>query len=298
MAIPEPQLETWAKQGSVTQSSTTYATVKNALESNDAGYAGKDYKVFLQGSYCNDTNIWSESDVDIVMRLDSTFQYDISGLSETEKAFFNSAFAGAASYTYGTFKDDVMKRLKAKFGDDAKPGTKAIKIKANGSRRNADVVVALEFRRYQNFFSYENQRYVTGVCFYTPSWDKIINYPKQHSDNCTVKHQATKFYFKPMVRILKNARVKLANDGMIETLGIAPSYFVEGLMYNVPNYLFMGSYQDAMIGAFNWIVEQVRSKFVTANEQFYLLGDSAVTWPAANCEAFLGAFITLWNDWK
>lgn len=298
MAIPEIQLETWAKQGSVTQSSTTYATAKNALESNDAGYARKDYKIFLQGSYCNDTNIWSESDVDIVMRLDSTFQYDITGLSETERTLFNAAFAGAASYTYGTFKDDVTKRLRAKFGDDVKPGTKAIKVKANGSRRNVDVVVALEFRRYQNFFSYENQRYVTGVCFYTPSWDKIINYPKQHSDNCTVKHQATKSYFKPMVRILKNARVKLANDGMIAKLAVAPSYFLEGLMYNVPNYLFMGSYQDAMVGAFNWIVEQDRSKFVTANEQFPLLGDSAVTWPAANCDAFLNAFIKLWNNWN
>lgn len=298
MAIPEAQLETWAKQGSVTQSSTTYGTIKNALESNDAGYAGKDYQVFLQGSYCNDTNIWSESDVDVVMRLDSTFQYDISGLSGTEKTLFDTAFAGSASYTYSTFKEDVTKRLRTKFGDDMKPDTKAIKVKANGSRRNADVVVALEFRRYQNFFSHANQRYVTGICFYTPSWDKIINYPKQHSDNCTVKHQETKSYFKPMVRILKNARVKLANDGMIEKLAIAPSYFLEGLMYNVPNYLFMGSYQDAMIGAFNWIVEQDRSKFVTANEQFYLLGDSAVTWPAANCEAFLGAFIKLWNDWK
>lgn len=298
MAIPDTQLETWAKQGSITQSSTTYATIKNALESTDAGYAGKDYKVFLQGSYCNDTNIWAESDVDVVMRLDSTFQYDITGLSETERTLFNAAFAGAANYTYSTFKDDVTKRLKAKFGDDVKPGTKAVKVKANGSRRNADVVVALEFRRYQSFFSFANQRYLTGICFYTPSWDKIVNFPKQHSDNCTIKHQATKSFFKPMVRILKNARVKLANDGMIAKLGVAPSYFLEGLMYNVPNHLFTGSYQDAIVGAFNWIVAQDRGKFITANEQFPLLGDSAVTWPAADCDAFLNAFTKLWNNWK
>jgi hypothetical protein len=298
MAIPITQLETWAKQGSITQSSTTYATIKNALESNEAAYAGKDYKVFLQGSYCNDTNIWSESDVDIVMRLDSTFQYDIDGLSDAEKNLFNAAFTGGASYGYGTFKDDVTKRLKARFGEDTKPGTKAIKIKENGGRRNADVVVALQFRRYQNFFSFLNQRYVSGICFFTPTWDKIINYPKQHSDNCTTKHQATKSCFKPMVRILKNARVKLANDGKIDSLAVAPSYFLEGLMYNVPNHLFTGSYQDMIVAAFNWIVEQDRSKFVTANEQFYLLGNSAVTWPAANCDAFLNAFIDLYNNWK
>ena len=61
-------------------------------------------------------------------------------------------------------------------------------------------------------------------------------------------------------------------------------------MYNVPNFLFTGSYQDMIVAAFNWIMKQNRSKFVTADEQFYLLGNSAVTWPAANCDAFLNAF--------
>ena len=165
-----------------------------------------------------------------------------------------------------------------------------IKIVANGSRRNADVVVATEFRRYQNFLSLTNQRCVTGICFFSSAGDRIVNYPKQHSDNCSTKHQATKSCFKPMVRILKNARVKLANDGKIDNLAVAPSYFLEGLMYNVPNFLFTGSYQDMIVAAFNWIMKQNRSKFVTANEQFYLLGNSAVTWPAANCDAFLNAF--------
>jgi hypothetical protein len=298
VAIPETQLETWAKQGSVTQSRTTYDTIKNALESNNTGYAWKDFGVFLQGSYGNDTNIWSESDVDVIIRLNSTFQYDISSLPDAQKDAFNIAHAGNASYTYGTFKDDVAKHLKSRFGEDVQPGKKAIKVKANGSRRNADVVVAIEFRRYQSFFSLTNQSYLSGICFYTPSWDKIINYPKQHSDNCTTKHQATKSYFKPMVRILKNARVKLVNDGKIDSPGVAPSYFLEGLMYNVPNSLFAGSYQDAMVAAVNWIVAQDRSKFVTANEQFYLLGNSAVAWEAAKCDAFLSSFINLWKNWS
>ena len=33
-------------------------------------YADKNLKVFLQGSYGNDMNIYAESDVDIVIRLD------------------------------------------------------------------------------------------------------------------------------------------------------------------------------------------------------------------------------------
>lgn len=73
VAIPEAQLDTWSHQGSVTQSSQTFATIRRALESNDATYGSRDFAVFLQGSYGNDTNIYAESDVDVVIRLNSTF---------------------------------------------------------------------------------------------------------------------------------------------------------------------------------------------------------------------------------
>ena len=78
MPIPESQLETWSHQGSITQSSATYNTIKDVLEGKNTPYAGKSYKVFLQGSYGNDTNIYTESDVDIVIRLDDCFHHDLS----------------------------------------------------------------------------------------------------------------------------------------------------------------------------------------------------------------------------
>ena len=80
MAIPEAQLETWSHQGSVQQSCDTYATVKRSLEANDTKYADKSFDVFLQGSYGNDTNIYAESDVDVVIRTDSIYYYDTSAL--------------------------------------------------------------------------------------------------------------------------------------------------------------------------------------------------------------------------
>ena len=73
MPIPESQLEIWSKQGSISQSSSTYASVKNALEDSKAIYKDQSFEVLLQGSYGNDTNIYAESDVDVVIRLDSIF---------------------------------------------------------------------------------------------------------------------------------------------------------------------------------------------------------------------------------
>ena len=69
MAIPEAQLDTWSHQGSIKQSSTTYATIRSALLAEGSAYANKETKVFLQGSYGNATNIYAESDVDVVIVL-------------------------------------------------------------------------------------------------------------------------------------------------------------------------------------------------------------------------------------
>ncbi|HYK05169.1 MAG TPA: nucleotidyltransferase [Thermoanaerobaculia bacterium] len=297
MSIPETQLDTWAHQGSIVQSSSTYSTIKGALEAAQAPYATKSIEVFLQGSYGNDTNIYAESDVDIVIRLGDCFQHDLSELSDGEKSAFQAAHSNA-TYTHTDFKRDVVQTLKAKYGGDAAPGTKAITIAASGSRRKADVIAAIKFRRYHKFNGLMDQRYDEGICFYTTTGQQIVNYPKQHSANMTAKHQSSSLWFKPMVRILKNLRGKLVDDGRIAG-DVAPSYYLEGLLYNVPDDQFGGSYGDSFVNCVKWIQAADRSKFVCANEQYYLLYEgSPVTWRTAQCDQFLAAAVALWNGWR
>ena len=101
MSIPESQLETWSHQGSITNSSNTYNAIKNVLELSGTPYSGKSYDVFLQGSYGNDTNVWAESDVDIVIRLNDCFYSDHSALKEHEKAAWRQAHSSDATSTAG-----------------------------------------------------------------------------------------------------------------------------------------------------------------------------------------------------
>lgn len=296
MAIPETQLDTWSKQGSVTQSSTTYGAIKRTLEDANSPYANQSYSSFLQGSYGNDTNVYAESDVDIVMRLDSTFYHDLSRLDEAQKENFNSAHANA-TYSLADFKKDVTGWLKKKYGDAAvQPGSKAIFIKGESGRRDADVLACAKFRRYYAYSGSDN-RYAEGICFFLKDGTRIENFPKQHSDNCTAKHQRTTSWFKPTVRILKNMRNRMIADGVIEG-GLAPSYYLEGMLYNVPDDKFGSSYQATMVAGINWIRQADRSKFVCANELFYLLREnSPVTWRKADCDKFLDAVVDFWNTW-
>jgi hypothetical protein len=296
MAIPESQLDTWAKQGSVQQSSTTYNIIKNALESHSTPYADKSYKVFLQGSYGNDTNIYAESDVDIVIKLESTFQQDLTRLNEGQRLAFNKAYSNA-TYLYSDFKRDVLDVLTAVYGKGVKAGSKAITVPAGGSRRKADVIVAVEYRRYLRFNGTLDEDYVEGIAFYTSAGERIINYPKPHSVNLTSKHQRTRGWLKPVVRVFKNLRCRLIDNGKL-LLGDAPSYYLEGLLYNVPDEKFDSSYGDCICDSINWIQQAERAQLLCANEQYYLLRNGFHTcWEPAKCEKFLVAAVDLWNDW-
>jgi hypothetical protein len=298
VAIPQSQLETWSKQGSVTQSSDTYGTIKGALEHEDAEYTSRNFKVFLQGSYGNTTNIYAESDVDIVIRYDGAFYHDLSLLSAEQQAAFRAAHSDG-TYPHSNFKTHVTAALETAFGSSVKPGKKAIKIEALGSRRSADVVVAFEYRRYHKFNGIYDQTFDIGITFFTSGGIRIANYPKQHSENCTSKHQATSNTFKPVVRIFKNMRSKLVDDGIIEK-GTAPSYYIEGLLYNVPSGYFAGNDATIVLNILKWLHQTTdRTKFVCANEQYYLLRDNEpVCWPIADGDKFISAAIRLWDNWS
>jgi len=294
MPIPESQLETWAHQGSVIQSATTYGAVRSALEAAHNNI-GKPFEVFLQGSYGNDTNIYSESDVDVVTHYTGAFFHDLSLLPTDQQSAFRDVFLNGA-YTFAKFRSDVEAALCEAFGVSVRPDTKAIKVCANGARRNADVIPAFSFRRYFTFRGLQDQEFVEGISFYTTSGELIANYPKIHARNLTAKHKSTEGMFKPLVRILKNLRSRLMSDGTLPT-GEAPSYFLEGLLYNVPSELMVGTFQQAMVNSLNWILSADRSQFVCANEQYYLLRASSVTWAVERCERFLAAALRLWNNW-
>jgi hypothetical protein len=297
MAIPESQLETWSHQGSMAQSSVTYQRIKSVLETVGTPYAGKDYNVFLQGSYGNDTNVFGESDVDVVVRLDACWQSDLSRLKQPEKDAYAEAYK-AATYTHIEFKRDVLAVLSAEFGSDVKAGDKAIAIAANGGRRKADVIAAIQYRRYYKFNSTSDQSYAEGIWFLTANGTEIANFPNQHSANLTTKHQTTKNRLKPFVRVLKNLRGRLVDNGAIKS-GVAPSYYLEGLLYNVPDDKYEATYQASFLAVINWLQKTAEvDKLVCANEQYYLLRDNSHTcWPKARYQEFLGAAVRLWNEW-
>lgn len=295
MAISEDQLETWSHQGSVQQSAATYQTIRTVLESPQAPYANRNFNIFLQGSYGNDTNVWAESDVDIVICLTSVFYSDIDELSSEEKQRYEQNRT-PAQYSMDQFKDEVTSWLRQNFGNGVTPGNKAIAIPESNNRRKADVLACAEHHRYYSYPSSGRPASQEGICFWTSNGKKIINYPHHHMSNCTSMHQAIGSRFKPNIRVMKNMRRSMVNDGFLGE-GVAPSYFIEGMLYNVPNDHFASTHKQTIENVISWLETCNVPDLLCANERYFLVREgSDVCWSENKFRETLASMRRYWNS--
>ncbi len=203
---------------------------------------------------------------------------------------------GGVQYGYDAFKRDATAYV-GRLYNNVQVKKKVLYVPGgNSGRRDADVLIASRFRRYHEFKSWQNQRFDEGICFFPTGGAMVENFPEQHSANCTTKHRGTTSRFKPMVRIFKNMRNTLIQKKLLAE-GIAPSYFIEGMIYNVPNDKFVDTYQQTWINCFNYIVMAKREDFVTANYMHWLVRDGTPTsCPVANFNTFTAALKKYWES--
>lgn len=294
MKVDEATLDSWSSQGSVAQSAATYKAIKDVLEDKSAPYSGRSFDIFLQGSYGNDTNIRIDSDVDIVICLTSVYYDDLDWLTEDQKRLYQEETTGGG-YTLADFKTSVIEWLQKSFGSDVVVGKKAVLVKGNGNRRDADVLICAEHRLYQSYNAVYDSRYHSGIVFWTTDWKKIVNFPKQHSANLTQRHQNYHSRLKPFVRIIKNLRNRMHADGVLAD-GAAPSYFLEGLIWNFPWLEYRHSHRDTVDALVAWLSDLDVSDKTCANEIHYLVRpDFPTSWKTADFAVFRKAILEYWR---
>ena len=289
MTISESQLTTWSNQGGTIASENTHIAIRNALKKH-AWQNNVTYDDYLQGSYRNHTNIYANSDVDLVVELTSTFY---SNLSESQKSALGLT---PATYGFNSFREDVISALRNYFGSAYVDisGSKSIKILPIDGRLKGDVVVAAQYK------CYDGTRLVAeGITFWnTKTGEQIINYPKLHYDNGATKNANTLQWYKPTVRIFKNARESIykKKSWLADKF---PSYFVECLLYNAPNTNYGQTYQATYCNVVNWLENALKtdpSKFICQNGMLYLFGSNSMQWNVNDASTFVSELTILWNS--
>ncbi len=195
--------------------------------------SSRQIKIFIQGSYANNTNVRTQSDVDIAIVQEEVFQTEYrSGVTDVNYGFY------VVSAAPKTFKDEVQDCLEYKFGQDVERKNKSIKVNGNTYRKDADTVPCQRLRNYiQEYYNNANN-YIGGIVIKADDGSRIINYPEQHIENGRRKNNDTNYYYKKMVRIVKKIRYMMEDLNYSSAKNIS-SFGLESLLWNIPNGTFM-----------------------------------------------------------
>jgi len=316
MPIPESQLRIWAKKHTTNKAQWTHEKIREAI--GNYNYSREyNFITYLQGSYRNGTNIWADTDVDIIVQLNSidsvpVFIGNSERLSHSQKALLNLHYRRSSYSSLENFKSEVIDALRSRFGiGRVKKGRKSIKVLADRNRTmyDADVVVCLQYRLYVRSKARNTTRdsrtglyYYEGIWFRTSDGKSIVNFPTLHYKNGVEKHERTGNRFKKVVRIFKNMRNLACEMGLI-TKEVAPSYFIQCLLYNAPDELYRYSlFEFIVYEILDWSSKVLQNpveagKLISQNELIPLFGTGNDKWNIQNARKFISSLIYLWNNW-
>ncbi len=278
MPIPESRLSRWSHHQAATAFTQAHLPIRAALHAYSWPLEIK-YEVFLQGSYKNDTNLGGDSDVDVVVRLNQRLRprvADLSGRQLQDNASHQGAYR-----RWKSFRDHALKAMRAGFGNAAESGRKTVKVPKGKLPADADLVVTL--------------RYKEGIAFYLQDEKRwVVSFPQQHYDEGQKKEEATDHRFKRAIRMFKAARNRLVEKKLLAKSD-APSYFIECLLYNVPDSLFAPKLAPTYTSVLDWLRKAHLREFKCQNGRVDLFGPGREQWTQKRARAFVGALQALWE---
>jgi len=281
----EETLKNWAKSASETEEqriSNAIKMIKEAIQNYD-NLRNKNIEIFVQGSYANNTNVRTKSDVDICVMLKDTFYREYpDGYTREHYGFITG------TNSFDDFRKDVINALKNKYGkENIKPGNKSIKMESTSYRVEADAVPAFQYRNYKIINSTNKNRFVEGIKFYSSTKDEVINYPKEHISNGKRKNTDTQKRYKRTARIFKRIRHQMIQDD-IPVKKCISSFLIESLLFNVPDLKFYNDelWNSKIKNIIIYLYNDNKKNYVEVSNRLKLFDDTR-KWDIDSVDKFL-----------
>ena len=207
----------------------TERMIKEAVQ-NHPGFRNCSLSVYAKGSYANNTNVRADSDVDIAVQCHDVLYWDEAASGSKRSA--GTPYIGP--WTPDKLRSELRWALEAKFPRQVdSSGSTAFRINSSTARVDADVIPCFDYRYY--FLSGGHR---DGAKTFKKDGSSLINYPEQQLANGNAKNRRTGTRYKKAVRIMKRIENAMVASGEHREV---PSFFVECLVYNVPDTIFQRS---------------------------------------------------------
>ncbi|CAI6050557.1 Cyclic dipurine nucleotide synthase [Paenibacillus sp. JJ-100] len=236
-----------------------YADTYSYYQVLESTSSNRRIKIFLQGSYANNTNVRTQSDVDIAVVEEDIFITNYrQGVNDANYRFVT------AQPRPQSFKDEIEIALTNTFGTDVSRENKSIKINGNSYRKDADAVPCRRYKDFSLDYRDDPTNYIGGIVISADSGEQVINYPEQHIKNGKEKNVSTNHYYKKMVRIMKKMRYLMKENGISSANGVS-SFALESLLWNVPNEYYLEYKDYRKVFMFSKLIDYLNSRWCTLN---------------------------------
>lgn len=224
----------------------TERMIKEAVRDHP-GFNGCSLTVYAKGSYANNTNVRADSDVDIAVQCHNVFYWDEAQPGANRSA--GTPYTGP--WTPERLRSELKSALEKKFpGQVDSSGSTAFRINSSTARVDADVIPCFDYRYY---FSTGGHR--DGAKTFKKDGTSLENYPEQQLSNGIAKNQRTGTRYKKAVRIMKRVENAMLGAGQHREV---PSFFVECLVYNVPDSILnQSTWTDIIRGVIVHVYEEL-----------------------------------------
>ena len=288
----------WSKPPSDTEEAKAERAatmIREAIRASDV-LRDKQIDVYASGSYRNNTNVQTDSDIDVAVVCRKSIWSD-------KPPGITDAMLGLSPSTYSLddVRRDVGSALSAKFGAGVSAGDKAFDVRETSTRLDADVAVFLEYRRYSGGRNAAGGwDYLTGVETRPRSAPstRIINWHQQHYDRGVERNLATRRRFKRVVRILKRLRGAMLEEGTSTqraSAESAASYLIESLVFNAPDgafnrseHTYVDDVREVVRSLWHLLDNEARANALVEVNRIKPLFDPSQRWTRIGAKEFLG----------
>lgn len=289
MSSLEDKLAGWTGPSSATEQEKQERTERMIREAVNAHepFQTLSRKVYAKGSYANNTNVRSDSDVDIAVECENVIYFES---HEPGVAPASTPYKG--EWTPEKLRRELIAALQTKFGSavDAS-GTTAIQVHSTSARVEADVVPCFEYHYYFSETSYRE-----GAKIFRTNGSTLVNYSALQLKSGREKNNRTNQVYKKTVRILKRLENAMVSDGSHVEV---PSFLVECLVYNCSDEVFRrATWTDVVTAVLVQIFEYTNAaepdddgRWVEVNEAKYLFS-GAQKWTRQQARDFA---VAGWN---
>ena len=252
--------------------------------------------IYIHGSYANKSNIYFPSNLEIMVEITTTKRFSPEEVS-LEGNYFVDVPLDFGPREFRILLTDALREM---VGDKLTEHAKTLRLSGlEKIKHDVDITPCV------NFHFYQDTARTRGILLYDASINRnIVSFPRLHAQNGFDKDQSTSGNFKRIVRMFKTLHSLNVNEFSFADSNTASGYFIECLLYNVPNQMFIDkggveqddeSLNEIFNKVMNYLINTDLEEFVCQNQIWKLFATPAEFWDKSRAEACLGAIIRLYS---